>query len=234
LYFPFNQPLTSDLGAVGVAIKFTKRLDVQSFGRYYQHSFETHPHVTLACANGALSSLGDFVAQVSQMVLQRRQRPHDPTLQYDLQRTARFLAFGISMGPVIGRWNKFLEFQFPLKSGKQQGVSMTALGKRVASDQLVMAPLGIVMFLGGMGVMEGRSREQIGEKYRDLYKPALLANWKVWPVAQLINFRYMPLPYRVPFSQTCGVFWTLYLSILNSREDRKQDAKVEYRKTLDF
>jgi len=26
----------------------------------------------------------------------------------------------------------------------------------------------------------------------------------------------MPLPYRVPFAQTCGVFWTLYLSILNS------------------
>jgi hypothetical protein len=26
----------------------------------------------------------------------------------------------------------------------------------------------------------------------------------------------MPLPYRVPFQQTCGVFWTLYLSLLNS------------------
>lgn len=35
--------------------------------------------------------------------------------------------------------------------------------------------------------------------------------------AQLINFRYMPLPYRVPFQSTCGVFWTLYLSIVNSR-----------------
>ena len=34
---------------------------------------------------------------------------------------------------------------------------------------------------------------------------------------QLINFRYMPLPYRVPFQSTCGVFWTLYLSIANSK-----------------
>lgn len=31
----------------------------------------------------------------------------------------------------------------------------------------------------------------------------------------------MPLPYRVPFQQTCGVFWTLYLSILNSKEDAR-------------
>jgi hypothetical protein len=35
-------------------------------------------------------------------------------------------------------------------------------------------------------------------------------------VSQFVNFRYMSLPYRVPFSQACGVFWTLYLSILNS------------------
>lgn len=34
---------------------------------------------------------------------------------------------------------------------------------------------------------------------------------------QLINFRYMPLAYRVPFQSTCGVFWTLYLSILNAK-----------------
>lgn len=28
----------------------------------------------------------------------------------------------------------------------------------------------------------------------------------------------MPLAYRVPFQSTCGVFWTLYLSLLNSRQ----------------
>ena len=34
---------------------------------------------------------------------------------------------------------------------------------------------------------------------------------------QLINFRFMPLAYRVPFQSTCGVFWTLYLSLLNAK-----------------
>ena len=73
------------------------------------------------------------------------------------------------------------------------------------------------MFIGAMGVMEGRTRKQIREKYKDMYADAIIANWKVWPLAQLINFRFMPLPYRVPFSQVCGVFWTLYLSMLNAR-----------------
>ncbi len=68
-----------------------------------------------------------------------------------------------------------------------------------------------------MGIMEGRDLSQIQEKYKDLYKPALITNWQVWPVAQLVNFRFMPLAYRVPFQSTCGVFWTLYLSIINSK-----------------
>lgn len=75
------------------------------------------------------------------------------------------------------------------------------------------------MFLGGMGIMEGRDLKHIKGKFRDLYKEAIIANWKVWPAVQIINFRFMPLPYRVPFQQSCGVFWTLYLSLLNSRYD---------------
>jgi protein Mpv17 len=46
---------------------------------------------------------------------------------------------------------------------------------------------------------------------------ALIANWKVWPLIQTINFKVMPLPYRVPFQSTCGIGWVLYLSLLNAR-----------------
>lgn len=88
-----------------------------------------------------------------------------------------------------------------------------------------------------MGIMEGRDGPHIRRKYADMLVPALIANWQVWPLAQVrsgsaqhpwtiftptvpmqfLNFRYMPLAYRVPFQSSCGVFWTLYLSILNSR-----------------
>ena len=50
-----------------------------------------------------------------------------------------------SSGPIIGRWNFFLERHFPLRKtyvfkGRLQetNVSMKALGKRVAADQLLM------------------------------------------------------------------------------------------------
>jgi len=96
-----------------------------------------------------------------------------------------------------------------------------------------MAPLGLAIFIGSMGIMEGRDRAHINKKYSDLYKPALITNWQVWPLAQLINFRYMPLPYRVPFQSTCGVFWTLYLSILNSKESQAQDIDDAMKRTIE-
>ena len=37
-----------------------------------------------------------------------------------------------------------------------------------------------------MGIMERRSPRQIGDRFRDLYRTVLLANWKVWPLAQVI------------------------------------------------
>ncbi|CDO72443.1 hypothetical protein BN946_scf184977.g144 [Trametes cinnabarina] len=204
-----------------------------ALARVYQQSFESHPYTTLALTNGALNALGDVVAQFTQKVVE--QRPEEPRKQwrYDIPRTLRFFAFGFGMGPVIGRWNFFLERHFPLRSlGSNTGkVSVRALARRVGADQLFMAPIGLGLFIGSMGAMEGRSVEHIKQRYQDLYKPALIANWQVWPLAQLVNFRFMPLPYRVPFQSTCGVFWTLYLSLLNAKEAEIQDRneKTEQR-----
>jgi len=200
--------------------------------RFYQQSFETHPYRTLAFTNGLLNGVGDAVAQISQRFfdgdLRDKPRPYDPA------RTFRFFCFGFGLGPFIGRWHLFLENTVPLRVLQGTGkVSLKALSKRVTADQLLMAPAGLIVFMGSMGVMEGRSREQIQQKYTDIFMPALIANWKVWPLAQLINFRYMPLLYRVPFQSTCSVFWTLYLSILNAKEDEKQDMSDALRRTLD-
>ncbi|KAJ7630719.1 hypothetical protein FB45DRAFT_916372 [Roridomyces roridus] len=201
-----------------------------TLARAYQTSFDSRPHTTLAVTGGCLNALGDIVAQWTQNITRK---PHDKYAPFDGIRTLRFFVFGASISPFLGRWNTFLERQFPLRAlhGSRK-VSTKALLKRVAADQLVMAPIGLVAFIGSMGVLEGRSRQQIAQKYRDLFMPTLLTNWSVWPVVQVVNFRYMPLPFRVPFQSTCGVFWTLYLSTVNSREERKQDRDTAMRRTL--
>jgi hypothetical protein len=55
------------------------------------------------------------------------------------------LLTGLALGPVIGRWNKYLEFRFPLRSRKDSATSFTALSKKVVVDQIFMAPIGVCL-----------------------------------------------------------------------------------------
>ena len=36
-----------------------------------------------------------------------------------------------------------------------------------------------------MGIMEGRDKQHLQNKYRELYFPLLITNWQVWPLAQV-------------------------------------------------
>ncbi|KAG6832227.1 hypothetical protein H0H92_004192 [Tricholoma furcatifolium] len=178
-----------------------------TLARAYQHSFDTHPNITLALTGAGLNSLGDIVAQLIEKTIATTEGNHRP---YDIPRTLRFFVFGFTISPFLGRWNSALEMCFPLRaSSGSSKVSLKALSQR--------APIGVGAFLGSMALMERQNFEQIKEKFNELYEPTVLTNWKVWPIAQLINFRYMPLAYRIPFQSGCGVFWTLYLSLINAR-----------------
>ncbi|KAI0286782.1 hypothetical protein BGY98DRAFT_941867 [Russula aff. rugulosa BPL654] len=209
-----------------------------ALARVYRRFFESYPHVTLAVAGGALTALGDVVAQLSEQIVgfhsvTSEEDVRSREFRYDIPRTLRFFCFGAGISPLIGQWNKYLEFRFPLRSRKNSATSFTALSKRVLVDQIFVAPIGLSIFLSSMGVMEGRDIKHIRGRFEDIYRPALLANWKIWPAAQFINFRFIPLPYRVPFQQTCGVFWTLYLSLINSAESRKQDEEDALKRTFE-
>lgn len=81
------------------------------------------------------------------------QKPDSVIPPYDVNRTIRFAVFGAAMGmlihsqssqdscqtsgPVIGRWLRFLDHQFPLHSAARKA-RFVALGKRVLSDQTAM------------------------------------------------------------------------------------------------
>lgn len=91
---------------------------------------------------------------------------------WDVARTSRFFAFGVMMAPLLDQWNRFIEHRFPLRpavggpsgagtvaaTGARAGgaaaavgkVSMAALAKRVAVDQILLC------------VIKGRARDSSG------------------------------------------------------------------------
>nr|XP_019009509.1 uncharacterized protein I206_06158 [Kwoniella pini CBS 10737]OCF48290.1 hypothetical protein I206_06158 [Kwoniella pini CBS 10737] len=185
-----------------------------NFARFYNSNFDRRPIPTLIITNGVLNTIADALLHTP--------TPSSPTPSYDPERTLRFAIYGMAMGPLIGRWMRVLERSIPVKIGTQ-GAGL-GLAKRVAADQLIMAPFGLTLFITSMGIMEGRDWQGISDKFSDMYMPALIANWKVWPLIQTINFKLMPIQYRVPFQSTCGIAWTLYLSLLNAKDDASEKS----------
>ncbi|GAA5928600.1 hypothetical protein JCM3775_004577 [Rhodotorula graminis] len=91
-------------------------------------------------------------------------------------------------------------------------VNKAVLLRRVAMDQIVMAPISFIVFLVCMGMMEFLTPSEIYLKVENALWPILLTNWKVWPFVQAVMFLYVPLVYRVPLSGVVNLVWTIFLS----------------------
>jgi protein Mpv17 len=73
----------------------------------------------------------------------------------------------------------------------------SAAFKRVAFDQFLFAPVGLAMFFTFMTVAEGGGKRAVMRKFKDVYVPALKANYMVWPAVQMLNFRIIPLQFQI-------------------------------------
>lgn len=117
---------------------------------------------------------------------------------FDFERLTRFMAYGFMMAPLQFKWFRFLEKTFPLSKGNAFVPAM----KRVAFDQLIFAPFGLVCFYTAMTLAEGGGRRAVYNKFRDMYVPTLKANYAVWPAVQIINFRLMPVQFQLVSEQS--------------------------------
>ncbi|KAJ2767382.1 hypothetical protein IWQ57_003971 [Coemansia nantahalensis] len=183
--------------------------------RLWNHYAERRPLLTLSLTNGAMAGAGDAIAQ---LLAPAQASGSQRTAQaYDPWRTARFGAFGCLFGPVAFRWYSLLDRRFPLPAKAAAWARARAIGKRVAADQVLFAPVAVASFFAVMGALEQKTPGEIGASFRDKYPAALAGNYVLWPAAQVINFGVVPLVYRVPFSGLVSVLWNTYLSLVNSR-----------------
>ncbi|KAK2061956.1 Mpv17/PMP22 family protein [Colletotrichum caudatum] len=228
---------------------------VSKFNQYY----DERPLLTMMVTNAILGGIADTTAQtITALRLKAVRKPggvnkddgvaieiHDldrknpfhekdliPDAKYlpppfDFERLTRFMAYGFAMAPLQFRWFKFLSSAFPITKTSAFVPAM----KRVAFDQLIFAPFGLLCFFSVMTVAEGGGRRAVLNKLRDMYIPTLKANFIVWPAVQVINFRLMPVQFQLPFVSTIGIAWTAYLSLANASEEvdnrpAREDAHI--------
>ncbi len=135
---------------------------------------------------------------------------------FDFERLTRFAAYGFLMAPIQYKWFGFLARSFPITKAHGTVPAM----KRVAMDQLVFAPVGMIIwadhvrgillislglacFFTFMTVAEGGGKRAVVRKFQDVYLSALKANFMLWPMVQMLNFRVIPIQFQIvrPTSQ---------------------------------
>ncbi|CAH1773320.1 unnamed protein product [Owenia fusiformis] len=171
--------------------------------RGYIRLLEKRPLITTALQTGAIMATGDAIAQ---KLIERKP-------QLEIKRSARFFCFGAFFGgPVLRGWYGVLD-----KVVKPKNANLAALGK-VSFDQLFFAPCFLTAFLGIMGLAKGDSTEDIKQKYKQNFVDILIANYKLWPAVQLVNFYFVPLQHRVMVVNFTALFWNTYLAWKSERD----------------
>ena len=106
-----------------------------------------------------------------------------------MKRLCTFTALGgVLVAPTLHTWYSWLHGSFP-------GNGVLAVGKRLVFDQTLFAPLFIPIFMGSVLLAEGHPEPR--SKIAHDWWPAVVANWKLWVPAQLLNFGLVPLQYQV-------------------------------------
>lgn len=181
---------------------------IRGIWQRYLNSLLRNPLETKAVTAGVLAGVSDVLAQ--RISGEKR---------VAVRRTLLMMAFGcVYAGPSAHYMHKLLDYLF--HSGKDTGTAV----KKVVVEQLTYGPLCNVLFMAYISlVVEGRPLGFLQQKLRADYPAVQLNGWKVWPLAALINYKYVGIQYRVLFVNIVALFWSTFL-ILRSRTAAKLKA----------
>lgn len=181
-----------------------------------QALFTRHLFVTNVVSCGGLLALGDSIIQNTE----RRyiKITEDRTVGYNFHRTGRMFVIGLALGPFNHFWYRFLD-----RVVTGSGAKMVA--KKVAADQAVAGPFFCTTFLIASGMLEGKPLEACVNEWKEKFLTIYLADWCVWPPAQVINFYFLPAQYRVVYVGFVTLCWNTFLSFMKHKDQLRTGSK---------
>eukprot|EP00878_Enallax_costatus_P003220 GHUV01003423.1.p1 GENE.GHUV01003423.1~~GHUV01003423.1.p1 ORF type:complete len:199 (+),score=39.85 GHUV01003423.1:178-774(+) len=176
----------------------------------YKKSLARRPLATKAVTSACVASVSDAIAQKL------------TGSKYSFTRTLKMALWGLLIGaPSAHYWHQYLQRWFAGKSDSLE----TAIQK-VILDQLTFGPMYNFCFMAYTSmIVHGMPAAAFQHKAAKEY-PALQVNgWKVWLPVGLINYRFIPLQFRVLFANVVALFWGVFV-ILSSQANTGVRIKV--------
>ena len=176
--------------------------------------FANHPKFSIACTGFVTFSLGDVIAQ----------KLESGNKVLDLKRSMKVGVLGFVMnGMFLTRWFDYLDRVVGTCMHTKANVVI-----KVIADQLVYAPLAIMAYFSYATATLSKSPNGADSaflsKMVDDFWPTFAADCTIWPVANVVNFRYVPLMYRASFTSFVALIWQTYLSVVAYAEGEQPEA----------
>lgn len=185
----------------GIGLSFSKFLKVEVFQRCRQINqlmFNKYLLLTNVGISATLSCAGDIIQQNYEIVKTGKRT-------WDKARTFRMTVSGVAIGVVCHYWYGFLDKKYP-------GRALKTVLKKVVIDQLVCSPVYITIFFATTCYMEERKWEDFKEELMQKWWRLYLAEWVIWPPAQILNFYFLPPRYRVLYDNAISLGYDVYTS----------------------
>jgi len=171
--------------------------------RGYGKLLEEKPIITKSITSFITCGLGDILCQYLEKKYSKKK-------DYDGIRVLRQSTVGLLIGPTLHvHFTLLMPWLFP-NSTKFKAAKM------VLFDQTIGASVIISLFFLYADLLSGKSFDQFTNEMKVKLIPTLYANWIIWPAAQFINFNFVPLHWRVLYTNFVGLFWNSYLSYVQN------------------
>lgn len=92
---------------------------------------------------------------------------------------------------------------------KRPKAAVTIVTKMLA-DQLLWSPINTIIFYAAIATMEGNALT-VPAILHDKLVPTVLAGYMLWPLAHIINFKFVRPQDRLLYINVVNLFWSVYL-----------------------
>ena len=89
----------------------------------------------------------------------------------------------------------------------------------------VMMPYTFAL-LYGIDYLDHFNGKKSLDNTTNIFPTVMVNNWLVWAPATLINFRFVPGPFRVLFANGVGFFWNIYVSYAGNRSNQQESKAL--------
>jgi peroxisomal membrane protein 2 len=185
----------------------------------YNEALVANPLMVKSITAGVILGAADLTGQALEKVRLESAAGGKDRIEraVDVARVARFAIFGLVLQ---APWN---HFYYQLLDGilppTPDPFTVTTAVKTVI-DQFIQAPVFTVLIFVFLGALEGKNVDGITKQLRDSYGETIIANWKLWVPATVVNLAFVPPILRVLYLNIVFFFWSIYLSlVLNKPED---------------